>query len=70
MTDQASLLHETARRPLLDGQSTVWGNRKKGTVTVVYDGFCGRRTPAHAPRYRADLAVRSRPRLGHHAHGR
>ena len=37
VTDQASLLHETARRPLLDGQSTVWGNRKKGTVTVVYD---------------------------------
>jgi hypothetical protein len=37
VTDQASLLHETDRRPLLAGHSTVWGNRKKGTVTVIYD---------------------------------
>lgn len=37
VTDTASLLAEVDRRPLLDGQSTVWGNRKTGEITVVYD---------------------------------
>lgn len=37
VTDQASLLGESTRRPLIPTVSTVWGNRKKGTVTVVYD---------------------------------
>lgn len=37
VTDQASLHTEVTRRPLLEGRSTVWGNRKTGTVTVVYD---------------------------------
>lgn len=37
VTDTASLLAEVERRPLLGGQSTVWGNRKTGEVTVVYN---------------------------------
>lgn len=37
VTDTASLLAEVARRPLTPGRSTVWGNRKEGKVTVVYN---------------------------------
>ncbi len=37
VTDAASLLAEVVRRPLVADFSTVWGNRKAGTVTVVYD---------------------------------
>lgn len=37
VTDTASLLAEVARRPLIPDVSTVWGNRKKGEITVVYD---------------------------------
>ncbi|MFA5712010.1 DUF2303 family protein [Mycolicibacterium sp.] len=37
VTDTASFLAEVARRPLIENQSTVWGNRKVGAVTVVYD---------------------------------
>lgn len=37
VTDTASLLAEVARRPLVEGNSTVWGNRLSGEVTVVYN---------------------------------
>lgn len=37
VTDTASFLAETIRRPLITNQSTVWGNRSQGEVTVVYD---------------------------------
>ena len=37
VTDKASFLAEVQRRPLLAGLSTVWGNRTKGQVTVIYD---------------------------------
>lgn len=37
VTDTASFLAETTRRPLLPGVSTVWGNRRAGEVTVVYN---------------------------------
>jgi len=37
VTDTASFLAEVARRPLLQAVSTVWGNRRVGEVTVVYD---------------------------------
>ena len=37
VTDTASFLAEIARRPLVDGESTVWGNRQKGEITAVYD---------------------------------
>ncbi|MEU9805058.1 DUF2303 family protein [Mycobacterium sp. NPDC050853] len=37
VTDAASLLAEVKRRPLLNGMSTVWGNRNVGEITVVYD---------------------------------
>lgn len=37
VTDTASFLAEIARRPLLADESTVWGNRQKGEITVVYD---------------------------------
>ncbi|AKJ72214.1 hypothetical protein TPA4_49 [Tsukamurella phage TPA4] len=37
VTDQKSLLAEVTRRPLIAGVSTVWANRVKGTVTVIYD---------------------------------
>lgn len=37
VTDTASFLAEIKRRPLVDNYSTVWGNRKAGEVTVVYD---------------------------------
>lgn len=37
VTDTASFLAEVARRPLLQGLSTVWGNRDKGQVSVIYD---------------------------------
>lgn len=37
VTDTASFLAEVARRPLIEGRSTVWGNRKYGAVTVIYD---------------------------------
>lgn len=37
VTDTASFLAEIARRPLLPDLSTVWGDRKKGEVTAVYD---------------------------------
>ena len=37
VTDTASFVAEIARRPLLDGYSTVWGNRQKGEITAVYD---------------------------------
>lgn len=37
VTDTASFLAEVARRPLLEGLSTVWGNRDRGQVSVIYD---------------------------------
>ncbi|MDM2398130.1 DUF2303 family protein [Mycobacteroides abscessus] len=37
VTDTASFLAEVARRPLLEGLSTVWGNRDKGQVSVIYN---------------------------------
>ncbi len=37
VTDIASLEAEVERRPLLNGTSTVWGNRQKGEITVIYD---------------------------------
>lgn len=37
VTDTASFLAEVARRPLIEGRSTVWGNRKYGAVTAIYD---------------------------------
>ncbi len=37
VTDTASFLAEVTRRPLLEGLSTVWGNREKGQVSVTYD---------------------------------
>lgn len=37
ITDQASFIQELARRPLVDGISTVWANQKVGTVTAVYN---------------------------------
>ena len=37
VTDTASFLAEVARRPLLQGLSTVWGNRDKGQVSVIYN---------------------------------
>lgn len=37
VTDTASFLSEVTRRPLLDGRSTVWGNRDKGQVSVIYN---------------------------------
>lgn len=37
VTDTASFLSEVARRPLLQGLSTVWGNRDKGQVSVIYN---------------------------------
>lgn len=37
VTDTASFLAEVARRPLLQGRSTVWGSRDKGQVSVIYN---------------------------------
>ncbi|MGH3955924.1 MAG: DUF2303 family protein, partial [Mycobacterium sp.] len=37
VTDTASFLAEIDRRNLLEGRSTVWGNRQRGEVTAVYD---------------------------------
>ncbi|SKO20137.1 DUF2303 family protein [Mycobacteroides abscessus] len=37
VTDTASFLAEVTRRPLLQGLSTVWGNRDKGQVSVIYN---------------------------------
>jgi hypothetical protein len=37
ITDTASYLAEIARRPLVEGRSTVWGNRQRGEITTVYD---------------------------------
>lgn len=37
VTDTASFLAEVARRPLLQGLSTLWGNRDKGQVNVIYN---------------------------------
>ncbi|AMT72070.1 DUF2303 family protein [Mycobacteroides immunogenum] len=37
VTDTASFLAEVGRRPLLQGLSTVWGNRDKGQVSVIYN---------------------------------
>lgn len=37
VTDTASFLAEIARRPLLQGLSTLWGNRDKGQVSVIYN---------------------------------
>lgn len=41
VTDTASFLAEITRRPLLGGCSTVWGNRQRGEVTVVYNELDG-----------------------------
>ena len=37
VTDTASFIAETVRRPLIAGQSTAWANRNSGKVSVVYD---------------------------------
>lgn len=37
VTDTASFIAETVRRPLLAGQSTAWANRNSGKVSIVYD---------------------------------
>lgn len=55
VTDADSFLAEVARRPLVDGVSTVWGNRQKGEVTVVYDELPG--TVVHDFTRRADHLV-------------
>lgn len=53
VTDQASFLAEATRRPLIEGISTVWANRKAGSVTVVYDELDGIANPVGYTR-RAD----------------
>lgn len=37
VTDQDSFAAELERRKLIDGQSTVWGNRHRGEITAIYD---------------------------------
>ncbi|MCX8559808.1 DUF2303 family protein [Mycolicibacterium mucogenicum] len=37
VTDQVSFAAELERRKLVEGQSTVWGNRQRGEITAVYD---------------------------------
>ncbi|TDH45422.1 DUF2303 family protein [Mycobacterium eburneum] len=37
VTDTASFVAEIGRRPLIDGQSTVWGSRQRGEITAVYN---------------------------------
>lgn len=37
VTDQDSFAAELERRKLVEGQSTVWGNRQRGEITAVYD---------------------------------
>lgn len=41
VTDTASFRAEIARRPLIEGLSTIWGNRQKGEITAVYDELPG-----------------------------
>lgn len=37
VTDTDSFVAEITRRPLSEGQSTVWGNRERGEIVAVYD---------------------------------
>ena len=37
VTDQDSFAAELERRKLVEGQSTVWGNRQRGEITAIYD---------------------------------
>lgn len=37
VTDQDSFAAELERRKLIEGQSTVWGNRHRGEITAIYD---------------------------------
>lgn len=50
VTDKVSFLAETKRRPLLPGLSTVWGNRNKGQVVVIYDELGGDATADYTRR--------------------
>lgn len=50
VTDTASFLAEVARRPLLQGLSTVWGNRDKGQVNVIYNELGADATAAYTRR--------------------
>lgn len=50
VTDTASFLAEVARRPLLQGLSTVWGNRDKGQVSVTYNELYGDATADYTRR--------------------
>lgn len=37
VTDQKSFVQELQRRPLAEGVGTLWANRKRATITAVYD---------------------------------
>jgi len=37
VTDQDSFAAELKRRKLVEGKSTVWGNRQRGEITAIYD---------------------------------
>lgn len=50
VTDTASFLAEVARRPLLEGVSTVWGNRQRGEVSVIYNELPGDATADYTRR--------------------
>ncbi|WP_195173505.1 DUF2303 family protein [Mycobacteroides abscessus] len=51
VTDTASFLHEVVRRPLLQGLSTVWGNRDKGQVSVIYNELTADATAEYTRRH-------------------
>ncbi|WP_411815526.1 DUF2303 family protein [Gordonia sp. SND2] len=54
VTDQASFIHEVSDRPLIttgsNVRSTVWANRNRGTVKVVYDDHQADATSDYADR--------------------
>ncbi|PQM45696.1 hypothetical protein C1Y40_04140 [Mycobacterium talmoniae] len=41
VTDTASFVAEVGRRPLINGLSTIWGNRQRGEITVIYNDLSG-----------------------------
>lgn len=51
VTDTASFLAEVARRPLVGGESTVWGNRQRGQVSVVYNELAADATADYTRRH-------------------
>lgn len=50
VTDTASFLAEVNRRPLLEGVSTIWGNRQRGQVSVIYNELPGDATADYTRR--------------------